>query len=330
VRRLLDELIGDWGSNCGGWNKKRTGLSNRAVYWSENFGFIIRTGKTRLHYKWTLNHGSRFFMPTPTWFAAFLDEIVPLILARPIRELRWVRLARNGAISQYDVIFRTCTGSGGHANVYLIKTVSNGTLIITGQVADRNEGVQVLENDHDLAFTFGRTWLIRVGHLSAAMGELHHFTADMDTGELTLTWREGEVHGWTPFPHKAAFISQIEDQFAVRLFAYCGVRPARHCAPRMTTSLRVSLATSIGRPVQSSPLSKRARMTPGAALVRWTRSIPSRALTLCRFSTAKIQNWLYPPSNCPAFIGDRNRACLKPDRQLKQRVGTKENRYLRS
>jgi hypothetical protein len=97
---------------------------------------------------------------------------------------------------------------------------------------------------------------------SETEGELHHFTADMDTRELTLTWREGEVHGWTPFPYKAAFISQIEDQFAVRLFDYCGVRPARHCAPRMTTSLRVSLAISIGRPVQSSPLSKRARMMP--------------------------------------------------------------------
>lgn len=123
-------------------------------------------------------------MPAPTWFAALLDEIVPLILARPIRKLQWVRLARNGPTSQYDVIFRTRTGSGGHANVYLIKTVSNGTLIITGQVADRSEGVQVLENDHDVAFAFGRGWLIRVGHLSAAMGELHHFTANLDTGEL--------------------------------------------------------------------------------------------------------------------------------------------------
>src|ERR1700736_562061 len=74
-------------------------------------------------------------MPTSTWFAALLDEIVPLILARPIRGLRWVRLARNGAISQYDVIFRTCTGSGGHANVYLIKTVSNGTLTNCSMVA---------------------------------------------------------------------------------------------------------------------------------------------------------------------------------------------------
>jgi hypothetical protein len=36
-------------------------------------------------------------MPTPTWFAALLDEIVPLTLVRPIRKLRWVRLARNGA-----------------------------------------------------------------------------------------------------------------------------------------------------------------------------------------------------------------------------------------
>jgi hypothetical protein len=124
-------------------------------------------------------------MPTPTWFASLLDEIVPLILARPISKLRWVRLVRNGAISQYDVIFRTRTGSGGHANVYVIKTVSSGTLIITGQIADRSEGVQVLENDHDLAFAFGRGWLIRMGHLWAAMGELHHFTADMDTGELT-------------------------------------------------------------------------------------------------------------------------------------------------
>jgi len=74
---------------------------------------------------------------------------------------------------------------------------------------------------------------------SETEGELHHFTADMDTGELTFTWREGEVHGWTLFPHKAAFISQIEDQFAVQLFDYCGVRPARHCAPRMTSSLRI-------------------------------------------------------------------------------------------
>jgi len=259
-------------------------------------------------------------MPTPTWFASLLDEIVPLILARPISKLRWVRLVRNGSISQHDVIFRTRTGSGGHANIYAIKTVSSGTLIITGQIADRSEGVQVLENDHDLAFAFGRGWLIRVGHLSAAMGELHHFTADMDTGELTPTWREGEVHGWTPFPHKAAFVSQIEDQFAVQLFEYCGARPARHCAPRMTTSLRVSLATSIGRPVQSSPLSKRARMISGVALVRWARSIPSWALTLCRFLTAKTRNWLYPLSNHPPSTEDSNRAFLKANRQLGQRL----------
>lgn len=113
----------------------------------------------------------------------------------------------------------------------------------------------------------------------------------------------------------------------MQLFDYCGARPANHCAPRITTSLRVSLATSIGRPVESSPLSKRARMMP-AALVRWTRSISSWALTLYRFSTAKIHNPLYLPSNCPAFIEDRNRAFLKPNRQLEQRVGTKENRYL--
>lgn len=148
---------------------------------------------------------------------AILDEVIRLILFKSISNLRWTRLMSDRHVSQYEVFFRVANGSEGHANVYVVKTQRDGTLVIAGQIADRSDGVRAIENDHDLAFALGRLWLLRNGYLRAAMGDIHRFTADLDSGELVSTWREGEIRGWKPFPYRVKYISQIEDRFTAIL-----------------------------------------------------------------------------------------------------------------
>jgi hypothetical protein len=40
--------------------------------------------------------------------------------------------------------FHVANGSEGHANVYVVKTEKDGTLVITGQIADRSDGVRAI------------------------------------------------------------------------------------------------------------------------------------------------------------------------------------------
>jgi hypothetical protein len=208
-------------------------------------------------------------MSIRTRLLAILDEVIRLAVLKNTDNLRWTTLVSDRCISQYNVFFRIANGSEGHANVYVVKTEKDGTLVITGQIADCSDGVRVLEYDHDLAFALGRLWLLRNGHLRAVMGDIHHFTADMDSGQLVPTWREGEIHAWKSFPYRAKYISQIEDRFAVVLCDYCGVRAARRCAEPIPAAHTMTLATSIGRPVKCTNVSGRSDPPPKAAVTRW-------------------------------------------------------------
>jgi len=138
-----------------------------------------------------------------TRLLAILDEAIRLTLFKSIGNLRWTKLMSDRRVSQYDVLFRVANGSEGHANVYVVKTEKDGTLVITGQIADRSDGVRAIENDHALAFALGRLWLLRNGHLRAVMADIHHFTADLDSGVYLARRRNprleifpvpGEVH----------------------------------------------------------------------------------------------------------------------------------------
>src|ERR1700737_733636 len=138
-------------------------------------------------------------MSIRTRLLAILDEVIRLAVLKNTDNLRWTTLVSDRCISQYNVFFRVANGSEGHANVYVVKTEKDGTLVITARIGDRSAGVRVFKNDHDWAFAFGRLWLLRNGHLGAVMGDVHHFTADLDSGELVSTWREGEIRGWESF-----------------------------------------------------------------------------------------------------------------------------------
>jgi len=213
-----------------------------------------------------------------TRLLAILDEAIRLTLFKSIGNLRWTRLVSDRRVSQYDVLFRVANGSEGHANVYVVKTEKDGTLVITGQIADRSDGVRAIENDHALAFALGRLWLLRNGHLRAVMADIHHFTADLDSGELVSTWREGEIHGWKSFPYRAKYISQIEDRFAAILCDYCGVRAARRCAQPTPAAYLMSLATSIDRPIKCTSVAGPPNPAPNATVTR--RMTPMRARAL--------------------------------------------------
>jgi hypothetical protein len=208
---------------------------------------------------------------------AILDEVIRLTLFKRIGNLRWTRLKSDCHVSRYDVFFRVANGSEGHANVYVVKTEKDGTLVITGQIADRSDGVRAIENDHDLAFAFGRLWLLRNGHLGAVMGDVHHFTADLDSGELVSTWREGEIRGWESFPYRVKYISQIEDRFTVILGDYCGMRAARRCTEPMPAAYLMALATSIDRPTKCNNVAGRRNPATNATVTRRMTSIRARA-----------------------------------------------------
>jgi hypothetical protein len=179
-----------------------------------------------------------------------LDEKLRSIMVGAISDLRSTLVGCSSRLAQYDVVFRISNGSQGHANVYLVNAGNNRTLIITGQIRDRSEGVRVLENDHALALALGRFWLLTRGRLSAVLGEVHHFTADMDSGELVETWRDGDVPGWRPFPSKLRCVSQIEERFQVVLPGYRGARSAGYCGESIKAEDAISLATSIGSPLK--------------------------------------------------------------------------------
>lgn len=168
-----------------------------------------------------------------------------------ISNLRSTLVDCNRRLAQYDVVFRISNGSEGHANVYLVNAGNDRTLIVTGQIRDRSEGARVLENDHALALALGRFWLLSRARLGAVLGEVYHFTADMDSGKLVETWREGELPGWRPFPSKLTYVSQTEERFKVVFPGYRGARSARHCGESIKAEDAISLATSVGSPLES-------------------------------------------------------------------------------
>jgi hypothetical protein len=180
---------------------------------------------------------------------AIRDEIVHSMLAARICITRCILLARTYGLAQYDIVFRIPNGSEGHANLYLVNAGNHRTLIVTGQIADHSEGPRVLENDHALAFALGRLWLLGRTRLSAATGEVFHFTADMDSGKLVETWRYGEAAGWRPFPVKLDSIFEVENRFGIRFPSYRGARSPRYGADSIKADDAISLATSIECPV---------------------------------------------------------------------------------
>jgi hypothetical protein len=217
-------------------------------------------------------------MSIRTRLLAIPDEVIRLTLFKSISGLRWTRLMSDCHVSQYEVFFRVANGSEGHANVYVVKTERDGTLVITGQIADRCDSVRAIENDHDLAFALGRFWLLRNGHLRAAVGDIHHFTADLDSGELVSTWREGEIRGWKPFPYRVKYISQIEDRFTVILCDYRGMRAARRCAKPVPTAYLMALATSINHPIKCNDVAGQRKPVPSSTVPRRMTFMPARAL----------------------------------------------------
>jgi hypothetical protein len=191
-------------------------------------------------------------------------------------------LVSSRRFSQYDIVFRIANCSQGHANIYIVKTKNCGTLIITGQIADRSEGVRVLENDHYLASAFGRIWLLRNAQFAAARGDIHYFTACMDSGELVPTWRKGEVRGWKPFPDKLKYVSQIEDRFDVILSDYRGAC----CAKAIPEELAALFATSINCPKTSISI-ERPQPTNDDIQTSWTHWLQSVRLWTLRISCKK-------------------------------------------
>jgi hypothetical protein len=181
---------------------------------------------------------------------AILDEKLHSIMVGTISSLRSTRVGCNRRLAQYDVVFRISNGSEGHANVYVVNAGNNRTLIVTGQIRDRSEGARVLENDHGLALALGRFWLLTRARLGAVLGEVYHFTADMDSGKLVETWRDGDVPGWRPFASKLTYVSQIEERFKVVFPTYRGARCARCCDESIKAEDAISLATSIGSPLK--------------------------------------------------------------------------------
>ena len=179
---------------------------------------------------------------------ATLLEIPYLIAARTTLRLRATLVACHSRLAQYDVVFRTANGSEAHANVYLVNAGNDQTLVVTGQIMDPSDGPRVLENDHVLALALGRFWLLSRARISAAFGDVYHFTADMDSGQLVETWREGEAPGWQPFSSKLKSISQIEKAFHVVFPGYRGARPAKQGGNPIKADDAISLATSIGGP----------------------------------------------------------------------------------
>jgi hypothetical protein len=169
--------------------------------------------------------------------------------ARTTFRFRATLVASHSRLVQYEIVFRIANGSEGHANVYLVNAGNDQTLVVIGQIMDASDGPRVLENDHALAFALGRFWLLRLGRISAAFGEIYHFTADIDSGQLVETWRAGETPGWQPFPSKLKSIAQVEEVFDVVFPSYRGARSEQDANP-IKADDAISLATSIGSRVE--------------------------------------------------------------------------------
>jgi hypothetical protein len=228
-----------------------------------------------------------------TWSLAVVQELIGLTFNREYGRIRPRQLIIRGSVSQYNIVFRVARNSKGHANVYVVRARHYGILVVTGQIADPGEGVRALENDYAIAGALGRLWLLTNGHWRAAFARIYHYTADMDTGELVLTWREGQVRGWQPFPYKLTYLSEIEDHFAVVLPDYYGIRPARRTREPLHSDYLMLLGTSIGSPVRCMNGFGRDRRFLRDVLASWIKtvrdniSIPVRNLCVTVTKTVK-------------------------------------------
>jgi hypothetical protein len=138
--------------------------------------------------------------------------------------LHWFRGRRmagtGGSVTQYEVIFCVPAGSKGHANVYVVEATAGETLIVTGQIANREEGVRAREYDYLLPLFFNQAWLISNGHLHSAFANIFHFTADMESGELMQTWGPPQEKSQCPFSQKFRRLSEIADRYMIKFPVY--------------------------------------------------------------------------------------------------------------